>query len=139
MTIRFLTDAEYRLAPPMIQWLEPALPLQVIEARLLSMLQSGARLSGCFDDQDNCLALAAISLRTHCFSGLVAYVENVVVAPDARNQALGERLMIWIEAYAKTEGCQKVTLDAYQRNTGAQRFYQRLGYDPRGVHFVKEL
>ena len=47
--------------------------------------------------------------------------------------------MIWLENLARELGCEMLTLDAYARNKRARTFYARLGYDPRGVHFVKEL
>ena len=67
------------------------------------------------------------------------YVENVVFLPEARNQGAGEALMLWLENLARELGCEMLTLDAYARNERARAFYERIGYDPRGVHFVKEL
>ena len=48
-------------------------------------------------------------------------------------------MMDWLAAHARSRGCRKITLDAYQRNLAARQFYQTLGYDPRGVHFVLDL
>jgi ribosomal protein S18 acetylase RimI-like enzyme len=47
--------------------------------------------------------------------------------------------MQWIENQARESGCLKVTLDVYASNRSAQNFYIRRGYQPRGVHFVREL
>jgi GNAT superfamily N-acetyltransferase len=47
--------------------------------------------------------------------------------------------MRWIEDWATAGGCTMVTLDAYAVNQAARAFYARLAYDPRGVHFVREL
>jgi GNAT superfamily N-acetyltransferase len=101
------------------------------------MRAQGAQFLGVF--APDWVGLAAISVRTHCFSGRVLYVENVVFKPELRGSGLGRALMQWIEAHAIEQGCNMVTLDAYQKNHAARSFYERLGYDPRGVHFVKEV
>jgi diamine N-acetyltransferase len=121
----------------LVQLLEPALTVQILQARISAMRSQGAEFIGLFEE--SLLGIAAISMRTHCFSGRTAYVENVVFDPEARQRGLGERLMEWLEQYAKSQQCSMITLDAYQRNTRARTFYERLGYDPRGVHFVKSL
>lgn len=121
----------------LVQLLEPDLDAQLLQARISVMRSQGAEFIGVFEN--SLLGIAAISMRTHCFSGRTAYVENVVFEPGARQRGLGKRLMDWLEQYAKFRQCSMISLDAYQRNTRARTFYQRLGYDPRGVHFVKSL
>lgn len=121
----------------LVQLLEPSLSVPLIQDRISAMRTQGSEFVGVFEAE--LLGIAAISWRMHCFSGRVAYVENVVFELHARQRGLGELLMNWLEHYAKNQGCSMITLDAYQRNTRARTFYERLGYDPRGVHFVKSL
>lgn len=134
---RLLDDSHDPHIIKLVQLLEPNLSLQLIQARITAMRTQGSEFVGVFEAA--LLGIAAISWRTHCFSGRVAYVENVVFELPARQRGLGELLMNWLEHYAKNQGCSMITLDAYQRNTRARTFYERLGYDPRGVHFVKSL
>jgi diamine N-acetyltransferase len=137
MYFESLVNTDSRIAP-LIQLLEPALSIATIQARLDEMFQSQFQCVGAFIG-DQLIGLAGFSIRTHCFSGRVMYVENVVLQPAARGAKSGEALMMWLELHARAAGCHLLTLDAYAKNTGARRFYERLGYDPRGVHFVKEL
>lgn len=130
--------ADYSRLPDMFAWLEPELPANTVAARVPAMLAQGWRCVGAFAD-DELVAMAGFGVRHHLFSGPVMYVENVAVLPDWRAHGIGVRLMRWIEALARQRGCNKITLDAYAVNAGARAFYQRLGYDPRGVHFVLEL
>lgn len=129
--------------PPLVQLLEPELNLALIAQRLADMDQQGSVCIGVFAvgiaAAKTLVGIGSYSLRTHCFSGRVMYVENVVFHPDCRGAGLGERLMQEFERIARANKCAMVTLDAYARNLRARSFYQRLGYDPRGVHFVKEL
>ncbi len=124
-----------------VQLLEPQLDASLLQARVGAMRAQSAEFIGVFDAGlvQALLGIAAVSIRTHCFSGKVAYVENVVFLPEARQRGLGELLMNWLENYGKNHACSMITLDAYHRNTRARTFYERLGYDPRGVHFVKSL
>lgn len=135
---RDLVEAEYASAITLVQLLEPELSAELISERSASMRTEGWLCIGVFDGAEM-LGLAGYSLRTHLFSGRVMYVENVVLVPTARGKGIGEQLMTWLEQKAVTLSCRMLTLDAYARNLGARTFYQRLGYDPRGVHFVKEL
>jgi len=125
----------------LVQLLEPELDAQLIKERITAMRSQGTEFIGVFEGAlaGALLGIAAISWRTHCFAGRVAFVENVVFEPHARQRGLGERLMDWLEHYAKRQLCSMITLDTYRRNVRARTFYERLGYDPRGVHFVKSL
>jgi GNAT superfamily N-acetyltransferase len=132
-----LSAMDPRIAP-MIQWLEPALSLELIQTRLSEMFLGNYQCLGAFN-ADELIGIAGISTRTHTFSGLVMYVENVVLNEAARGRGVGERLMAHVEELARDLGCLKITLDAYQKNHRARAFYERIGFDPRGVHFVKDL
>lgn len=136
--LRELNDAEYALVPALFELLEPGLSSVLIVERVLLMRAQGWRCLGAFCNQE-LIAMAGYSTRIHLFSGPVMYVENLIVLPSWRAHQLGKRLMHWIEQYARESGCQKVTLDAYLSNPTARAFYERLGYDPRGVHFVLEI
>lgn len=124
--------------PPFVQLLEPALSVDVIKQRLAEMDEQGSICMGVFRGE-SLVGIGSYSLRTHCFSGRVMFVENVVFDAASRGAGYGEQLMARLERIAIESDCYMVTLDAYARNVRARSFYQRLGYDPRGVHFVKEL
>lgn len=123
----------------LVQLLEPELSTDVIADRLAEMAEQGSICIGVFDARNELLGIGSYSLRTHCFSGRVMFVENVVFRPECRGAGYGELLMQEFERIAASAACTMVTLDAYAKNVRARSFYQRLGYDPRGIHFVKEL
>lgn len=137
--LRELTSSEYIRLPPLIRLLEPDLPESLIVERIALLQARGWRCVGAFDVQECLLGVAGYSELSHLFSGPVLYVENVVLLPAARGCGVGRLLMEWLKRHALATGCRKITLDAYRKNAAAQAFYEQLGYDPRGVHFVLDL
>lgn len=134
-----LADPDYAQVPAFVQWLEPALALSTIRTRMAQMRQAGWICVGAWASDGQLVALAGVSTRTHFFSGTVDFVENVVVHPQWRGRGLGAALMRHLEDRARARGSLKLTLDTYAVNRGARRFYEGLGYDPRGIHYVLDL
>lgn len=61
--------------------------------------------------------------------GRVALLEDMVVNPDFRNAGIGSALLGYAKAYARENGCRRITLMTDSNNPGAQRFYQSYGFD----------
>ncbi|NPU11297.1 GNAT family N-acetyltransferase [Bradyrhizobium sp. 83012] len=57
-----------------------------------------------------------------------ALVEDVRVATDRRSLGIGEQLLQWAIAEARSRRCNLVELMTHQSRTDAQRFYERLGF-----------
>lgn len=58
----------------------------------------------------------------------VALLEDMVVAPEARNGGFGRALLDAAIARARADGCRRITLLTDGANTEAQRFYERAGF-----------
>ncbi|MDD2738028.1 MAG: GNAT family N-acetyltransferase [Methylomonas lenta] len=61
--------------------------------------------------------------------GRVALLEDMVVSPAFRNAGIGSALLVYATAYARENGCRRITLMTDSNNLGAQRFYQSYGFD----------
>lgn len=59
------------------------------------------------------------------------YIDDLCVASAARGQKIGEQLYEFALSYAKEQGCHNLTLDVWADNSGAVRFYERLGLKPQ--------
>jgi ribosomal protein S18 acetylase RimI-like enzyme len=55
-------------------------------------------------------------------------VEDVRVASHCRSQRIGEQLVQWALAEARSRGCKLVELLTHHTRVDAQRFYERLGF-----------
>jgi ribosomal-protein-alanine N-acetyltransferase len=62
-------------------------------------------------------------------TGWRAYVVTLDVAAEWRQIGLATRLMREVEAFAMAAGVQWMQLHVFTGNTGAIRFYERLGYE----------
>lgn len=58
----------------------------------------------------------------------VALLEDMVVAPDARDSGIGSALLEHAIEVAKIHGCKRITLLTDSENKSAQRFYGRHGF-----------
>lgn len=58
----------------------------------------------------------------------VCWLEDMVIHPNQRGNGLGSQLMEHAIQYAKLNGYRRITLLTDQVNSGAQRFYRRLGF-----------
>lgn len=59
-----------------------------------------------------------------------AHLVLLAVAPHARRQGLGRRLLEWLEECARVAGTFDVALEVREDNPGARAFYRCLGYRP---------
>ena len=55
-------------------------------------------------------------------------LEDVRVASQCRSRGIGEQLVQWAVAEARTRGCKLVELLTHHTRVDAQRFYERLGF-----------
>lgn len=56
------------------------------------------------------------------------YVSGVAVYPEFRGQGIGSQFMQLAERQAKENGFSRISLIAFEQNTGSVRLYERLGY-----------
>lgn len=59
------------------------------------------------------------------------WIDDLCVSEKARGKGIGEQLYQFAVQYAKEQGCYNLTLDAWNDNQGAFRFYERLGLKPQ--------
>jgi ribosomal protein S18 acetylase RimI-like enzyme len=57
-----------------------------------------------------------------------ALIEDVRVANGCRSRGIGEQLVQWAIAEARSKGCKLVELLTHTTRVEAQRFYKRLGF-----------
>ena len=102
---------------------EAGLPWIFTPRRVLASLRDRATnvLVACENDR-----LVGAGIMRHGRSD--AYLELLVVRPEARGLGLGRRMLEWLERPAVLGGASVVWLEVRSSNAGAREFYRRLGY-----------
>jgi ribosomal protein S18 acetylase RimI-like enzyme len=77
--------------------------------------------------------LATILIPT----GVRARIEDVVVDESARGQGIGSELIMAAVRLAKTRGARNVDLTSRPSRSGANRLYQRLGFEVRDTNVYR--
>lgn len=84
------------------------------------------------DDNDYVLGYAFCQIKEQPFSTNMIpfksmFIDDLCVDSTCRGQHIGEQLFDYVKAQAKKIGCYEVTLNVWAGNTGAERFYEKMG------------
>ncbi len=61
------------------------------------------------------------------------YIDDLCVEETCRGQGVASRLYAHVQAYARSIGCQSITLNVWCGNEGAMKFYESRGMKPRKI------
>ena len=90
------------------------------------------RQSTAADEQDVCEGYAFCQLREQPFSNNMVpfrslFIDDLCVDERMRGQHVGESLFAFVKEEAKRLGCYEVTLNVWEGNTSAEKFYEKMG------------
>lgn len=64
----------------------------------------------------------------------ILYIDDLCVDQAVRGQHIGEALFEFVKSEAKRLGCYEVTLNVWEGNTSAERFYEKMGMKTKEKH-----
>jgi ribosomal protein S18 acetylase RimI-like enzyme len=67
------------------------------------------------------------------------YIDDICVDETARGKHIGKALYEYVRDYAKSIGCNNITLNVWEGNDRAMGFYRQMGYTPRKTVMEKLL
>ena len=67
------------------------------------------------------------------------YIDDLCVDENRRGQHIATKLYNHVTAFAKTAGCNFITLNVWCGNDGAMRFYEKSGMKARNIHMEMKL
>jgi ribosomal protein S18 acetylase RimI-like enzyme len=86
------------------------------------------------------LGFALVEPAVDYFSGEPhAHLGIIAVAEEAEGTGASTALMLAAERRARAQGFTKITLNVFEGNARARRFYERLGFTVEIVRYVKPL
>lgn len=101
----------------------------------LFVLRADGRLAGVLvADGAATSGYEAVPWQVDAAPGEFAIVHLFAIHPDFRGQGLARPFLAAVEDELRRHGCKAVRLDTLTTNVGAQRAYERLGYENLGRH-----
>ena len=85
------------------------------------------------------LGFAGASTRRHFSGEREVYLGELAVAPAARRRGVAARLVAGVEAWTRSRGLSRVTLDTGAANHPARELYERLGYAAEQVTLTRAV
>lgn len=84
------------------------------------------------NEEDVCLGYAFCQVKEQPFSNNMVqfqslFIDDLCVDRFARGQHIGESLFDYVKQEAKKMGCYEVTLNVWEGNTSAEKFYEKMG------------
>ena len=95
------------------------------------------------DENDKALGYAFCMFKQHLNDNVLTdiktlYIDDLCVYENLRGQHIGRILFDFVKEYAKENGCYNVTLNVWNGNSGAQKFYEKMGMQVQkmGMEFI---
>ncbi|MEQ9885279.1 GNAT family N-acetyltransferase [Pectobacterium zantedeschiae] len=133
------SDRDYLACFEVMRSLRPHLPdADGFTAQARRQAGQGYRLLAAWQG-DLVMGLAGYRVQENLLYGRFLYVDDLVVAVDARDQGLGGLLIEAMREDAQRQNCVHLVLDTALGNALAQRFYFRQGLLSKGLHFSQAL
>lgn len=90
------------------------------------------------DEAETVLGYAFCVLQTHIDDNILTdiktlYIDDLCVEERIRGQQIGKQLYHYVLDYARQEQCYNVTLNVWNCNEGAMRFYEACGLKPQKI------
>lgn len=106
------------------------------EQELLAVIEDSNRPIFVYtDDSDTVCGYAFCVLQESSGNNLVShksiYIDDICVGEAYRKQHIGKALYEYVLSYAKEVGCYNITLNVWEGNEPARRFYENCGLKPQ--------
>jgi GNAT superfamily N-acetyltransferase len=69
----------------------------------------------------------------------VAWLTSLVIDESVRGTGVGRALVSAVEEFARSMGCERLSVTTAEHRAGAQAFYPRLGFEYTGRRYGKRL
>lgn len=139
MSVRLATtDDEILACFPAIAQLRPHLCAEEFVPRVRRQREAGYRLAF-LEEEGRVAAVAGFRLLENLAWGRFLYVDDLVTDAAARSRGYGERLLAWLIAEARRNGCDELHLDSGVQRHAAHRFYLRQRMEITSHHFAMKL
>ena len=96
-------------------------------------VRGGFVMGYCFCVHEDCPGNSVLTARKEL------YIDDLCVDEACRGQGIAKALYAYTTDYAKTCGCDYITLNVWEGNDNAHRFYELAGMTPRKTYMEMKL
>ncbi len=137
-TFKFIPRENIAQIIPFLQILDVNIPAETLEQRLNEMFDNNYKCVGAYHE-DRLIGVSGLWILTKYYIGRHIEPDNVIIHPDYRSRNVGDKMVNWIHAYGKANGCVASELNCYTGNTRGQKFWSSQGYEIKAFHYRKML
>ena len=123
---------------PLLKDLDPSVPEELLEPRLLEMIQQGYICIGAWNEQKELVGCCGIWIFTRYYCGKMVEPDNMIVSPKYQGHGLGQKMLNWVLEYGRSQGCDVSELNCYTGNHLGQKFWTKNDYRLIGFHYQKK-
>jgi GNAT superfamily N-acetyltransferase len=123
---------------PLLRLRNAALSEQTLTERVAEMRGQGFQCLGAYH-QGKLIGICGFWIKTRYHTGKLIEPDGVFVLDEYRSAGVGAKMMDWVYAYGKEQGCLESELHCYVTNSEAHRFWLNQGYKIVAFHFGKNL
>lgn len=134
-----VTDDEIARCFPIMRQLRPHLIEADFLPRIRQIQTEGYQLAYMADADGTVRGVAGFRRMEMLFSGRTVYVDDLVTDAACRSRGYGDRMLDWLIAKARAEGCTEFSLDSGTQRVEAHRFYLRKRMKISSFHFSLPL
>ena len=131
-------DQDIHNACHVLQQLRPQYALEVLVDTVKKQQQEGYQVV-LASENDDCLGVAGFVIGHKLAWKKHLYIDDLIVAEDARSAGVGGALLDWICRFAQDEACEQIHLDSGVQRFAAHKFYLNHGFKIASHHFSREI
>lgn len=137
--VRLNEVVQWTEAFPIIKQLHPSIEAPIYYEQLARMMDDGYQLFGLYEG-NGLVAVAGVFLRVNFCSGKHVYISELVTEEAVRSKGYGEKLIQFVEIWAREQGAGYICLESALSREAAHRFYEeKVDYPKWCYSFRKEL
>lgn len=141
----FLAEHAYRLlefGPP--SWRGDPVPMTQMDLKYIrhALLSGdpGKEVLIAIDNDGQRVGFLHMTLQQDYYTEeMHAHITDIVVIASAEGKGVGRFLLEKADEWARQKNSRWITLNAFEQNTHARKVYEKAGYKPEWVKYLKEL
>jgi len=133
------TEEDIRATFNLMKNLRPHLvEVEAYVVQIIRQIQSGYILLAAYQ-KERPVGLAGYRFSESTLRGHFVYVDDLVVAPEARGMKIGETLLKNVSTAGANNDCSYLVLDTSHDNKLGQKFYAKIGMETVGLHYAQPI